>query len=341
MIEEAAAGERKPKYTTHFIWAFFFFATNYYNILLFSDMSKNIINHHPSDSSAIDDKEKQLESLTVVSMNIASCEPSKSAPAHWTREKSIDALRDNVLRSDPTIIALQECPGGAKFAAKIFPTYQVIGSTYSHADQVILLVKYGINATQVFTSSSPVFHSLMKKAPAPVESKRLPAVIAELEWDNRHLLVASVHLEPFAEGAHKRQMQMQSLVQLSKSMSMPLFIIGDMNMRDNEDETMENELNLLDVWKLAGSCPATQWTWDTIDHRRGNAGGFFNQYYGEHTRQYQARYDRVYVHENDMIDLAIPPTFELIANQPLTSYKDFLSDHFGVTSHFQLTWNVR
>ena len=97
------------------------------------------------------------------------------------------------------------------------------------------------------------------------------------------------------------------------------------------------------VFKLMAknAAGATQWTWDTIDHRRGNAGGFFNQYYGEHTRQYQARYDRVYVHENDMIDLAIPPTFELIANQPLTSYKDFLSDHFGVTSHFQLTWNVR
>jgi len=311
---------------------------------MFNNMSNNNNHHDPSDypldgtnAATVDDKEKHLESLTVVSMNIASCEPSKSAQANWTREMSIDALRDILLRSDPTIIALQECPGGVKWAAKIFPTYQVIGSTYSHADQVVLLVKNGINATQVFTSF-PAFHSLEKNA--PVQSRRLPAVVAELEWDNRHLLVASVHLEPFAEGAYKRQMQIQSLVQLSKSMSMPLFVIGDMNMRDKEDATMENELNLVDIWKLAGSSPDTRWTWDTIDHRRGKAGGFFNQYYGERTRQYRRRYDRIYVHETDLIGFAIPPTFELIANQPLTSDKDFLSDHFGMSSHVQLTWNV-
>jgi hypothetical protein len=72
----------------------------------------------------------------------------------------------------------------------------------------------------------------------------------------------------------------------ASSRSYPLLFAGDTNIRASEDDVMQGDLQLLDVWKLAGSNPATKFRWDTIDHSKD--GGFFNQYYGEDTRQYTA-----------------------------------------------------
>ena len=241
---------------------------------------------------------------------------------------SIDALKKEIMNTDPAIIALQECPDGSEWAKKTFPSYQVIGSTYSHADQVVLLVKNGIQAKQVSVGGRRL-----------VGGSRLPAIVAEMKFNNRHLLVASVHLAPFDEGEYKRKMQMKTLLSLSESRSMPLLVMGDMNMRDREDDTMENELGLLDAWKLAGSNVDTRYTWDTVDHRNEISEGTFNQYYGKRTRQYQRRYDRIYVSTaTGTVGFAVSPTFDLIANRPMTTEIDFLSDHFGMASQFNLRW---
>jgi endonuclease/exonuclease/phosphatase family metal-dependent hydrolase len=261
-----------------------------------------------------------LEALTIVSMNLAGCQPSRSAPWDWNQQMSTDAVRTEILKSDPDIIALQECPGGVKWAERVLgDSYRALGATYSHADQVVLLVKTGIQAELV---------------PLP----GLPAVMIELQYgDNCRLLMASVHLAPFKQGAYERRSQVEALLKQASSKSYPLLFAGDTNMRASEDEVMQVDLQLLDVWKMAGSNPATKFTWDTIDHRRD--GGFFNQYYGEDTRQYTARYDRFYVFTaNSSIEVEIAPSFELLANKPMTSKLDFLSDHFGMSSQINLKW---
>ena len=169
--------------------------------------------------------------------------------------------------------------------------------------------------------------------------RSLPAVVAELEWNNRHVLVASVHLEPFDSGEQKRQRQMELLLQLSSARGVPLIVAGDTNMRDGEDTTMEVELDFLDFWKMAGSQPESQYTWDTVDHRQENSAGTFNQYYGQRTRQYRRRYDRIYLSTTDTVSVTVPPSFGLVANHPMTSDVDFLSDHFGISARLQLLWN--
>jgi len=275
--------------------------------------------------------------LTLVSMNVAGCVPSQMAPGYWTQKDSVKAVGAEIISHRPDWIALQEVPGGVEVADEIFGPegYKAVGATYSHADQVVLLVKNGIEATLI---------------PTP----RLSVIMAELKLGaksgvERRLLVASVHLEPFQHGFRKRAKQMKAIIEEAKSVSLPAIIAGDTNMRPTEDEMMEKDLQLLDVWKMAGSNPRTQFTWDTIDHQIAHKGendkknqGYFNQYYGESTRQYTAQYDRIYIHHaNHSIELnhdSSPVTFDLIANKPMTSELDFLSDHFGVVSTLPIQW---
>jgi endonuclease/exonuclease/phosphatase family metal-dependent hydrolase len=263
-----------------------------------------------------------LESLTIVSMNIAGCVPSKEAPNHWNREIAMDAIRTEVLRTSPDILALQECPGGVSWAQQLFgeADYQVLGATYAHADQVVLLVRNGISARLV---------------PLHKNNGDLPAVMAELQWKGRRLLVASVHLAPFEGAARRRRKQVEELLRQAGG-SIPLVFAGDTNMRLAEDETMEEEMGLLDVWKLAGSDAQTKFTWDTKDHTAEETGGSFNRYYGKSTRENNARYDRIYCTKSMPVE--VPPSFELIANQPLTSKYHFLSDHFGMSAVLKLLW---
>lgn len=287
------------------------------------------------------DASQSSSSLTFVTMNIAGCVPSQMAPDSWTQKDSIEAIRNEIISRNPDIIALQESPGGVEWVGPIFDGYKALGATYTHADQVVLLVKNEIKAILI-----------------PMAG--LPVVMAELEFETSRrgrLLVASVHLQPWKTGDGRRKKQMEAIVEAAKSRSLPVVIAGDTNMRQTEDSIMEGDLGLLDVWKLAGSNPSTQFTWDTVDYRSTFFAGlwqyfvgsettevYFNQYYGQDTRQYTARYDRIYIYNtNDSIEIkatdeTLKVTFDLIANKPMTSDLDFLSDHFGVVSNIPIYW---
>jgi len=300
-----------------------------------TDMTATSYNTHNADSgpsvsnrgSRSPAKLLTVNEFTLVSMNIAGCHPSKEAPRGWGQQDATEAITNELLRTDPDVLALQECPGGADWASRWFPGYQVQGATYSHVDQVMLLVRDGI-------------HSEAQ------EGHNLPAVMAKLTIEEgREFLIASVHLEPFREGKRDRLRQMKSLIQTAQKRNIPLVIAGDTNMRVAEDSSMENLLHLVDLWKQSGTGNATKWTWDTKDH-----GTHFNRYYGDSTREYVARYDRVYVWQPP----PPPPvastssctqgsqaavtvqSFELLANQPVSNKFHFLSDHFGISVTFQL-----
>ena len=135
-----------------------------------------------------------------------------------------------------------------------------------------------------------------------------------------------------------------------------MILAGDMNMRQSEDSFMEQTMGLLEFWKLAGSDRAKKFTWDTVDHGRP-----FNRFYGDVTRPIHARYDRVYwynsssiatpaptiaqqeINEDKKVDLKNSSmlnvsNFELMANKPVTNEYHFLSDHFGITTTFEVHW---
>jgi hypothetical protein len=259
----------------------------------------------------------------------------------------------------PDIMALQELPAtmvhnrGAK--EHLFPDYNFIGARRSHAEYVGLFVKKNIDAKLVDLGDDH-------------HPEQLPAVVAELTSSShslpssskrgRKIWVASVHLEPFADGSHTRRGQMAILIAKAASAGVAAILVaGDTNMRVAEDKVMENMstmsggLALQDLWKLSGSSIETKYTWNTRNNT--STGGYFNQFYGGDTREYIARYDRVYFkafteHVSSVDGEACSPSnpitttqFDLIANIPLgSSKKHFLSDHFGIHTVFRLSWQA-
>jgi endonuclease/exonuclease/phosphatase family metal-dependent hydrolase len=306
----------------------------------------------------------KLEKLTLVTYNIVACQPSAMASHLWSKDDSLQAIREEVVKEQPDIIALQEFPEFALFrTSRLFPDHDLLGYHTSHAPYVTLFVRKGIQA---------------KLVPVHDDSNgvHLPAVVAELSYppleeggsyneykeenrrSRRRLWIASVHLEPFANGADCRHLQVQSLIQSANRFKVPLIVAGDLNMRVAEDATMEGVgYDLLDFWKLAGSNFTTKYTWNTRNEIKN--GGYFNQFYGTTTREYISRYDRIYFHrtvaktnnngqasedsKKSAIDENFPPitvkSFKLMANRPVGSSKHhFLSDHFGISSTFTLKW---
>jgi hypothetical protein len=162
-----------------------------------------------------------------------------------------------------------------------------------------------------------------------------------------------------------------------------LLVAGDTNMRDSEDVVMQDELHFQDAWKLAGSNLTTQFTWDTTvqnclpsstnsttNNTNSNRDGMTtpppprtiqNLYYGQRTRAYQRRYDRIYIHnghtaihddhqqhqrhhqqqqqqQDDLFSVKVH-SFELLANKPIEPSRfHFLSDHFGMAADLEFSW---
>lgn len=277
----------------------------------------------PEGGPAADDGRGAAFLLRLASMNLSGLRPSAVAPSGWTAGDQCHAVQNELLRNDPHVLALQECP--FNWAADAFAEqgYEFVGSVAAHAGQVALLVRKG-----AFARCHRVRSGI---------SRATPAVVAVLELPSgESLYVASVHLEPFEGGSSIRLQQMQDLRKLvTQDGGTPLIIAGDTNMRDSEDATYESVLSLRDAWKDAAagaSSEETRFTWDTVDH----AGVQFNEYYGAETRQYQCRYDRVYYCETSKTRLRAVE-FGLIANRPVPpSTNHFLSDHFGMAVSFQV-----
>ena len=302
--------------------------------------------------------------LKLVSMNLSECKPSAEAPSSWNLDRVTEAIQEELLKSDPDILALQECPseyflgkkqdGGVEgWLEKTFGGnsnsnsnsnggYSTIGTKRSHAGYVALLVKKELLLST--NQGQGQVQVSVSRADVPF---MVPAVMAKLKFHlssaTTSVMIASCHLEPFGEGASLRKQQMENMVLASAPSSLPLIVAGDTNMRVAEDYTMEHELGFQDAWKLAGADPATKFTWDTLDHRTGNQDdGSYNCYYGQNTRQYHSRYDRVYIHthpqNNENLNVSVP-SFQLIANRPIApSQTHFLSDHFGIATTILLHW---
>lgn len=273
-------------------------------------------------------------------MNVAGCTPSKEAPSTWDEHAVATHVREEILRTDPEVVALQEFPGDADTAERHFDGYRAVGAKHAHADRVVLLAREGIEARRIESDGL----------------REVPAVVAELSWNEhgggrrRRLLVCGVHLAPFKSNASLRARQMEGVLaagtsvaaECSPSGRLPLIIAGDTNMRGEEDAAMEGgSFKLSDAWKANGSDAATEFTWDTLDH-----GSSFNRYYGDGTREYTARYDRVYFKTvgsedgtaSSGVGVEDVSSFDLIANGPITSKYHFLSDHFGVSTVLKIRW---
>ena len=206
-----------------------------------------------TDTTSTTEQQQQQQRLTLVTYNIAGCQPSKMAPSSWTMNDSVQAIKSEILKDDPDIIALQEIP--EQYTKTILSEgYKLVGTKWTHAPYVALFVRKGIDVKRIKSNS--------------------PAVVGEVQFmfhdkqqqpQQHRLWIASVHLEPFGEGASDRRRQLQSLVKEANKEQVPLIIAGDTNMRVAEDPVAENGadrggLGLTDFWKLAGSDFRTKYT---------------------------------------------------------------------------------
>lgn len=287
------------------------------------DNRPQMIKHDDDDSGSAARRGIPL-SLNLVTMNIARVEPSAVAPSEFNLENQLQVLIEELLRTDPDVLCLQECPD-ARCMEEKFPAYSRIQSRPSHAGFTTILVKLSLELKPIAGPNLPY------DTPAAIATLVHRADDSDHKEDRPVLAIASVHLKPFERGSFGRLQQIEDLVSASTDLGVPLIFAGDTNMRDTEDSSAEERFQLKDAWKEAGQEEITQYTWDTIDHRP--SGGTFNQYYGSSTRQYQRRYDRIYVHGTNLS----VKSFNLLANQPIGESRDhFLSDHFGIAAHLEV-----
>jgi endonuclease/exonuclease/phosphatase family metal-dependent hydrolase len=200
--------------------------------------------------------QEEQQRVTLVTYNVAGCQPSKMAPTSWTMTDSAQAIESEILKDNPDVIALQEIPEQYS-KTMLSEGYKLVGTKSTHAPYVALFVRKEIDVKRVKSN----------------QIDRLPVVVGELLFSfhdkqmqqQQRFWIASVHLEPFGEGASTRQKQLQSLVEEAKKEQVPLIIAGDTNMRVAEDYAAENAsdrggLGLSDLWKLAGGDIRTKYT---------------------------------------------------------------------------------
>ena len=178
------------------------------------------------------------------------------------------------------------------------------------------------------------------------------------------LAVSSSHLAPHRENAPTRFDQLQRLVWQMEQQdetvpgATDLILLGDMNMRKDEDGRVErigwvppsacksggsnNTGGLLDAWKEAGSDPATRDTWNS----------YVNRYHGADAFEFRCRFDRTYYRPAAALaevesggwgtsSLRVVD-FGLVGNRPILRDQGgggpshFLSDHFGMSVAFEV-----
>jgi len=245
--------------------------------------------------------------LTIVSWNIAEAAPSFTAPSFSRRAKEAPRLiRECILRNQPPpdIIALQESPFPS-FGTDVFEEQGYVsvgGTTLSHCGYVDLMLK----------------KQLAKQSRQISLDSNLSSVACRIVLPNKTTIsVSSSHLAPFKHGASTRFRQCQHLRESLLQESDNMILLGDYNMRQSEDTSIENILGI-DAWKAAGSNFRSKFTWDS----------FANKYH-EDGFSFRARFDRCYV-GGEKIRVN---RFGLIGNKAVVrggSTKDFLSDHYGM-----------
>ena len=242
--------------------------------------------------------------LNIVSWNISSAQPSQVAPNQTSRRRDAASLiREEVLRKSPEIVALQETAFPEQ-GGEIFHDYTSLGTrsalhTYEYVD---LLIR--------------------REAFSGVESiafPNLPAVGAVLSYHGTKFAVASIHLPHTRQAAPFRRQLCQSILECIKSHTVScILLIGDFNMRKDEDKFIEQMGGgLVDAWKeVTNSDKQKMFTWN----------GRENLYHGLDSFRFTARFDRCYVRGERLR----AREFDLVGDRPVEGRGDYLSDHYGM-----------
>mmetsp|Transcript_22266 Transcript_22266/g.44829 ORF Transcript_22266/g.44829 Transcript_22266/m.44829 type:complete len:635 (-) Transcript_22266:2247-4151(-) len=272
-------------------------------------------------TKTLDPDDSERRSLVLVSWNISSSQSSAIAPNPQLRAAEAPRLiREEILRSQPDIIVLQET---------LCPSY---GSDHYSSSGYVSMGSQTAWVTQKHVSLDGTYIDLLVKRELASNAQRitfqtfetneLPAVAAIITLPNRtRIAVASLHLPHTKEAAPIRKRLCSAIMeQLSTQQCEGIILAGDFNMRKFEDNGTEQLCggNWVDAWKaVTRSNYRKEYTWD------GNE----NLYHGHDSFQFHCRFDRCYV-KGEKLRLT---HFDLIGNQPVDGKEgDYLSDHYGI-----------
>ncbi|KAL4425257.1 hypothetical protein ABPG75_009273 [Micractinium tetrahymenae] len=261
-----------------------------------------------------------MQSLRVLTFNISGANCSALAPPGFSLPTKYAAIAGLVLAERPDLLTLQEVfPEAAAPLAEalLLAGYEPCGSVESHCGFTQLWALAHLQARQ-YGVAGPV---AIARIPLPLGAHGgggAGAAAAEPGF-LRCLFFAGCHLEPFGDGAAYRLKQVQAALRAVPPRSR-LILAGDCNMRNAEDTAVE-ALGLADAFHQLGRPRGANFSWNTR----------INSYYGDETRAYTARYDRVYLRGLAAAELRMVADSEQTAG-----CGDFLSDHFGLLARVEV-----
>ena len=134
--------------------------------------------------------ESDTQPLRVLTWNIAGMSTSASGPEWWTQADKVAAMRQEIARWDPDVVALQECPGQERWGG-LADSMEHVGAAKAHCGFVHLYVRRGVPWGRVRSDAS------------------LPCLIAELRLRGGCVNVVSSHLAPGpGEGAASERLKL-------------------------------------------------------------------------------------------------------------------------------------
>ena len=238
-------------------------------------------------------------SFKWLTWNINGLKRSDLAPPSWSRRHTANAIRSQILRERPDILALQECPGRLSLLG-----YRTIEeTTRSHAIEhpyILLLVRPEF----VFGEVTSVLI---------VDEAAVVACFGD------RLAIASIHLAPFNENRERRLAQMAEIVEVASVRCQELLLLGDSNMRKGKPGSADRfaetrEIERAEALGLSSPQPP-ELTFNAFKFYRGGGGA---------GRTYYSRYFQT----SGLVTNSVEVWSEML---DLDGHQFSLSDHHAVT----------
>ena len=229
--------------------------------------------------------------LKLVTWNIAGGDLSDAAPTSWRLPDKLCAMRRELLRLKPDVLALQECPGDGVSDA-VPAGMRLLGSVECHAAGCY---------TQLYCRSD------LDMVPVVLRDDS-PAVAASCKLDGKEGMFVSAHLCPFPENAAERAKEVKQI--LGSRAGRAVVLMGDMNVRREEVNPLCEEHGLR-------AMPCSTATWN----------GRVNKFYPDqkHRRDTQM-FDQIWTSGSVWVE----GHMVCACKEYRAGRKFFLSDHFAL-----------
>lgn len=238
--------------------------------------------------------------MKLLTWNISLAQPSYSSPDDWIYNLNIFEIHSIIEKYEPSIFIFQEIPD--ENFCKRFVDYNYTTPIQTHSGFVSIFVHKSL------------------KIEKELSLDHASIIVVEI-INKQKIIISGCHLLPSKENSQLRLLQLAQIIAVTSQIqidadneSMPLIILGDMNLREVETKPILEKLQLQDVFWSLKIDKSQKFTWDSRINR-----------YNKNSFEFIARFDRVFVRNLEV------KSFKLIANTPVSENKHhYISDHFGI-----------